>query len=86
MLHRSGIQMIDANAPPAEILSQCLESPHTRLPVFKDEPKHHCVIHAKTCCAPCTNRSQTRMEAFRPDRINIVEVAKEPYFVPRRHR
>ncbi|MEM7295294.1 MAG: CNNM domain-containing protein, partial [Pseudomonadota bacterium] len=34
MLHRSGIEMIDASLPPEDILTQCLESRHTRLPLF----------------------------------------------------
>ena len=48
MLHRSNIEMIDADAEPEAILKQCLESPHTRLPVFRDEPENIVgVVHAK---------------------------------------
>jgi len=37
MLHRSKIEMIDADDPPEKILSQCLESAHTRLPIFRED-------------------------------------------------
>jgi len=48
MLHRSHIEMIDANSDPEVILEQCLTSPHTRLPVFKDEQENIIgVVHAK---------------------------------------
>ncbi|MCW8842199.1 MAG: HlyC/CorC family transporter [Rhodobacteraceae bacterium] len=84
MLHRSGIQMIDANAPPAEILSQCLESPHTRLPVFKDEPENIIgVIHAKDLLRAMHKQVADPHGSFSDlTEFNIVEVAKEPYFVP----
>jgi Mg2+/Co2+ transporter CorB len=84
MLHRSGIQMIDANAPPADILAQCLDSPHTRLPVFKDEPENIIgVIHAKDLLRAMHKQVATPDGSF-SDLIdfNIIEVAKEPYFVP----
>src|SRR6056297_3387218 len=48
MLHRSGIEMIDAATPAEDILRQCLDSNHTRLPVFRDEPENIIgVVHAK---------------------------------------
>ena len=37
MLHRSGIEMINADNDPLEILTQCLESSHTRLPVYEGD-------------------------------------------------
>src|SRR6056297_3704820 len=48
MLHRSAIEMIDADSDPSAILQQCLDSPHTRLPIFRDDPENIIgVIHAK---------------------------------------
>jgi len=35
MLHRSGIEMIDADLEPQEILDRCLSSNHTRLPFYR---------------------------------------------------
>ena len=84
MLHRSGIQMINADAAPTEILSQCLESPHTRLPVFKDEPENIIgVIHAKDLLRAMHKQVASPDGSFSDlTEFDIIAVAKEPYFVP----
>ncbi|SFK65467.1 HlyC/CorC family transporter [Shimia haliotis] len=84
MLHRSGIQMINADDNPRDILNQCLESNHTRLPVFKDDPENIVgVVHAKDLFRAITGRVSG------PDggpesllSLDITEVANEPYFIP----
>ena len=54
MLHRSNIEMIDSNDEPTKILTQCLESIHTRLPVFLNDPDNIIgVIHAKDLARKC---------------------------------
>lgn len=84
MLHRSGIQMIDADADPEMILKQCLESPHTRLPMFKDHPENITgVVHAKDLFRAMYEQiggpdgDATRLKTF-----DINAVATPPYFVP----
>lgn len=84
MLHRSGIEMIDAAAPPEDILRQCLESPHTRLPVFRDEPENIIgVVHAKDLL-----RAMYKLiggpegDAKALKSFDITDVAMPPYFVP----
>ena len=48
MLHRSQIEMIDADSPPDQILSKCLNSSYTRLPIFQNNPENVIgVLHAK---------------------------------------
>ena len=48
MLHRSGIQMIDAELAADEVLERVLKSSHTRLPVYRGERENVIgVIHAK---------------------------------------
>ncbi|MEP2530612.1 HlyC/CorC family transporter [Shimia sp.] len=84
MLHRSGIEMIDADSDPADVLAQCLESNHTRLPVFKDEPENIMgVVHAKDLLRSM-HRQLTADEGNLADLANfdITKVAKKPYFVP----
>lgn len=57
MLHRSNIQMIEAGLPADAVLDLVLKSPHTRLPVYRDERENVVgVIHARTCCAACAGR------------------------------
>ena len=84
MLHRSNIEMIDADDAPEAILKQCLESPHTRLPVFRNEPENIVgVVHAKDLFramyaqAGGSNRDAERLKSF-----DISGVANDPYFVP----
>ncbi|NOD33676.1 MULTISPECIES: HlyC/CorC family transporter [unclassified Ruegeria] len=84
MLHRSNIEMIDADAAPEAILKQCLESPHTRLPVFRDEPENIVgVVHAKDLFramyaqAGGSDGGTDRLASF-----DIGKVANDPYFVP----
>ncbi len=84
MLHRSDIEMIDANLPPLEILNKCLESNHTRLPVFKDEPENIIgVIHAKDLARAMyqfISLSDARLSEL--NKFDINAVAMEPYFIP----
>jgi len=78
MLHRSGIETIDASLPTADILEQCLNSPHTRLPIFKDDPENIVgVVHAKDLLRAVHGADPAEAAAF-----DIMEVAKDPYFVP----
>lgn len=84
MLHRSGIEMVDADHAPEDILNQCLESSHTRLPVFKDDPENIIgVVHAKDLLR-AMYRQIAEPDATMEDLsgFRITDVAKKPYFVP----
>ncbi|SFP62350.1 HlyC/CorC family transporter [Tranquillimonas alkanivorans] len=84
MLHRSKIEMIDAGSPPQEILQQCLQSPHTRLPIYRERQENIVgVIHAKDLLRAMYAREQATPEARDPfEGFNILDVAMKPYFVP----
>ncbi len=84
MLHRSGIEMIDAAGDPQAILTQCLQSRHTRLPVFDGEPENVIgLVHAKDLLRAVDrlvrgpDASPAGLAAF-----DVREVALPPYFVP----
>lgn len=48
MVHRKSIRMIDADLPPDDIVRQALESPHTRLPLYRgDKEEIVGILHAK---------------------------------------
>jgi len=84
MLHRSSIQMINADDDPSAILNQCLESAHTRLPVFKGNQENIIgVIHAKDL-ARTMYRMVSAQGASLEDlnSFDIKDVAMKPYFVP----
>ncbi len=79
MLHRSGIEMLDADLPMEELIDQCLKSPHTRLPLYRGHQENIIgVVHAKELLRA--------MYADNPGasvtELDIKAVAKAPYFVP----
>ncbi len=85
MLHRSRIEMIDADIPAEEILSQCLQSNHTRLPIYRGDPENIIgVIHAKDLLRALHKLSQEAnrplVEAFAD--FKVTDVMMKPYFVP----
>ena len=84
MLHRSNIEMIDAAADPQEIVRQSLDSPHTRLPIFKDDPENIVgVIHAKDllrAVEKLLRNADDRQKAL--SKLKILDICMKPYFVP----
>ncbi len=84
MLHRSNIEMINANDDAEAILKQCLQSPHTRLPVFRDEPENIVgVVHAKDLFrAMYAQVGGADGDADRLRAFDVAKVANDPYFVP----
>ncbi len=84
MLHRSKIEMIDADTPPQDILQQCLESSHTRLPVFRGDPENIIgLIHAKDLLRAMyklLDKAEKAREALTGFRVE--DVAMKPYFIP----
>jgi Mg2+/Co2+ transporter CorB len=84
MLHRSQIEMIDADLPPQEILERCLNSAHTRLPLFRGEQENIVgVLHAKDLLRAVYARFAERSAAADPfDGFDLMSVAMKPYFIP----
>jgi len=84
MLHRSGIEMVDAALPPQDILSQILQSPRTRLPLYRDEPENIVgVIHAKDLLRAMhklTDGGKDDPQGLAA--FDVMKVSMPPYFVP----
>ncbi|PUB19258.1 HlyC/CorC family transporter [Yoonia sediminilitoris] len=82
MLHRSGIEMVDANSPADDILAQILTSQFTRLPLFRDDPENIVgVVHSKDLLRAMHNLL-TSGNAQGLAEFDVMKVAMEPYFVP----
>ena len=84
MLHRSGIEVINADLPPEEILARCLQSQHTRLPLYKDDHENIVgVIHAKDLLRAMHKlRLGGTVDAKALADFDILSVAMDAYFVP----
>ncbi len=83
MMHRRDIEMIDADAPPAEILTQALNSPHTRIPIFRGDSENIVgIIHAKDLSRAVEKLVRESEAGLDLDRFDVMGVAMEPYFVP----
>ncbi len=84
MTHRSTVEMIDADRSPDEILTQCLASSHTRLPVYRGSDENILgVIHAKDLLREVDRliRRADGTLASLSD-LDILKVAMKPYFIP----
>jgi Mg2+/Co2+ transporter CorB len=84
MLHRKEIEMIDAALPVAEILRLCLDSNHTRLPLYRDEPENIIgTLHAKDLLRALHKMlGDGRIEPREMDDFDILTVSMAPYFIP----
>ena len=77
MIHRKNIEMLDIETNNREIVETVLRSKHTRIPLFQDNPDNVVgVLHAKDLLRALWANDND------PDRIDMLELAMEPYFVP----
>lgn len=77
MVHRTKMETINGDDPPAKILDQLLKSQYTRAPVWKEEPENIIgVLHTKDLLL-ALGRS-----GWDPEKLDIMSFATEPWFVP----
>lgn len=77
MVHRKNMLMLDADQPASATLQQVLESPFTRLPLWRDDPENIIgVVHVKDLLRELTARD------MRIDQLRIADIAQAPWFVP----
>lgn len=77
MTHRRNLAMIDAALPPETIVAEILDSPFTRLPLWRDEPDNIIgVLHAKALLR--------EVQAHGGDftKLDIGAIASKPWFIP----
>lgn len=77
MIHRRNMAMIDADLPASDIIDAVVESPHTRLPMWRDNTDNIVgVLHAKDVLRA--------LKAAGGDgsKVNIDEITIPPWFVP----
>ncbi|MEM1379176.1 MAG: HlyC/CorC family transporter [Pseudomonadota bacterium] len=77
MLHRKQIEMLDVNSPKLSIVEAVLESKHTRIPLYDDDPDNVIgVLHAKDMLRALWKAGNDA------DSVDFAEIAMKPYFVP----
>ena len=77
MTHRRNVVAIDVELPSEEIVSQVLESPYTRIPLWKDDPENIVgVLHAKALL-----REMMRLGGDAKD-VDIMAISTPPWFIP----
>ena len=77
MVHRKSISMLDAGLPPRELIARALESDHTRLPLYRDEPENIVgVLHAKDLLRAMA------ASGWSVDAMDIAAIVREPWFIP----
>jgi Mg2+/Co2+ transporter CorB len=77
MVHRSRMVAVDASLPADEIVQQVLNSPYTRIPLWRDEPDNIVgVLHAKALLRAVRN-SDTELS-----HVDLQAIAAEPWFIP----
>lgn len=76
MTHRGNVVLIDARQPVTAIVSQMLEAPYTRIPVYRDEFDNVVgVLHAK-------DLFREVHAVGNPDAVKLEEVMTPPWFIP----
>ncbi len=77
MVHRQSITMVDGGQPWAVIVDQVLNAPHTRIPIWRDNPENIIgVLHAKDLL-----RALGRVE-WQVDKLDLDTILRPPWFVP----
>jgi len=77
MTHRKNTVTIDADEPNAQTIAEILESPYTRVPLWRDNPDNIVgVLHAKALLR------EFQKQSGEIDNIDIVGLAADPWFIP----
>jgi Mg2+/Co2+ transporter CorB len=77
MIHRRKMTMIDADLPPEEIVRQVLDSQHTRIPLWRNEPDNIVgVLHAKGLLR-ALHTNDWKLQG-----IDVVKLSAKPWFIP----
>ncbi len=77
MVHRKSITMVDAGQPPEVTVDEVLKSPHTRVPMWRDDPENIVgVLHVKDLL-----RELARV-SWDAEKVDFETILREPWFVP----
>ncbi len=77
MTHRRNIAMIDADAPPEQIVKEAIACGHSRIPLFREDTDNVIgILHIKDLLKAVTKSNGSM------DTLDIKKIARAPWFVP----
>jgi len=77
MVHRRNVTTLNADLSVTKLVEQALESPYTRLPIWKNHPDNIIgVLHAKALLR-AVQKDHNNL-----DNLDAGEIANEPWFIP----
>jgi Mg2+/Co2+ transporter CorB len=77
MVHRTNMLSVNADTPPEAVVREILQSPHTRLPLWKGSTENIVgVLHAKDLLRALNEVGNDF------SRIDVMKIATKPWFVP----
>jgi Mg2+/Co2+ transporter CorB len=77
MVHRTKMQTINVDDPPDRVVEEVIKSPHTRTPLWRDEPENIVgVLHTKDLLASLARAS------WDTSKLDVTSLAAPPWFVP----
>jgi Mg2+/Co2+ transporter CorB len=77
MTHRKQVESIDVGLAPALIVEELLETPHSRLPVWQDQPENIIgIVHVKTVL------KEMQVKGLKAADVKLQGLLVEPWFVP----
>jgi Putative Mg2+ and Co2+ transporter CorB len=77
MVHRRSMIMIDGDLPPRAVLAAALDSGHSRLPVYRDEPENIVgILHTKDLLRAIAKADGDL------DAIDVDDLLRTPWFTP----
>jgi len=77
MIHRKNMETVDADLPPQEILAAVLDSKHTRLPLWREQPENIVgVMHTKDIVRAAIEHKGS------VEGVDVAQLATKPWFVP----
>jgi Mg2+/Co2+ transporter CorB len=77
MVHRKAIAMIDLEAPVRQIVEEALDSSHSRLPLYREDPDNIVgVLHAKDLLNALVEADG------KIDSLDLGEIMRPPWFIP----
>ena len=77
IIHRKNVTMIDSAQSMTDITAQVLDSPYTRLPLWKDNQENIIgIIHAKLLLKALSAAGGD------PEQVNVNDIIMQPWFIP----